>query len=76
MTKDINLLIKEIKRDFFVYRNGIVAAALKKIYDTNILIYGLNVPQFIELAKKYPKDLELGNCLWQDKVCRESRLFS
>ena len=69
-------IILDIKRDFYSFRNGIVSDAIRKLYPPKTMILGLNVPQFIELAKKYPKDLKLGLELWKDKTCRESRLFS
>lgn len=72
----INDFLVQIKKDFFVYRNGIVADALKKIYPQDKLIYGLTVPQFMEIAKKYPKDLTLALKLWEDKKTRESRLLA
>ena len=69
-------LIREIKKDFFKYRNGIIADSLKKLYGDGIVIFGLTVPQFMDLAKKYPKDLQLAIKLWEDKKNREARLFS
>lgn len=73
---DPKSIVKEIKKDFFSFRNGIVAEALKKLYRPGCMIYGLNVAQFIELSKKYPKNLELGMELWNDKTSRETRLFA
>lgn len=67
---------RDIKKDFFSLRNGVIAEALKKLYPGKTIIFGLNVPQFMELRKKYPSDLDLGLKLWHDKGCRESRLFS
>ena len=69
-------LIREIKKDFFKYRNGIIADSLKKLYGDGIMIFGLTVPQFMDLAKKYPKDFQLAIKLWEDKKNREARLFS
>ena len=69
-------LIREIKKDFFKYRNGIIADSLKKLYGDGTVIFGLTVPQFMDLAKKYPKDLQLAIKLWEDKKNREARLFS
>ena len=68
--------LQEIKRDFFSYRNGIVAEALRKLYKPGKIIFGLTVPQFIEMGKKYPKDNNLGRILWEDNTSREARLFS
>ena len=53
-----------------------MADSIRKLYPAGKVIYGLNVPQFMELARKYTKDLNLGLTLWEDKGCRESRLFS
>ena len=82
MTENINVpngneeLIREIKKDFFSLRNGIIAESIKKLYPEGKIIFGLNVPQFMELSKKYPKNMDLGFSLWKDKKCRESRLLS
>lgn len=74
--EDLEKTLKEIKRDFYSHRNGIVADALRKLYPPNTVIFGLNVPQFIEIASKYPKDLDLGLSLWREKNLRESRLLA
>ena len=73
---DIENLYKKIKRDFFSLRNGILADSLKKSYSQDKIIFGLNAPQFMDLAKFYPKNLELAGTLWNDKQCRESRILS
>lgn len=74
--EDIAITIKEIKREFFSFRNGIIADSLKKIYGTEKIIFGLNVPQLIELSKKFPQNKELGLALWNDNTSRETRLFA
>lgn len=73
---DLDSTIREIKKDFFSFRNGMVAESLKNLYSKNKIIFGLTVPQFMELSKKYPKDLKLGLKLWDDNTSRESRLFA
>lgn len=73
---NVNSYIKEIKKDFFRYRNGIIVDSIKQLYPPGKKIFGLIVPQFVEIAKKYPKDLSLGLKLWEDKNNRESRLLS
>lgn len=68
--------IKSIKKDFFIFRNGVVADSVRKLYEPTTIIFGLMVPQFIELANKYPKNIDLALQLWNDKNCRESRLLA
>lgn len=74
--KELDLEIKKIEQDFFRYRNGMLADQLRKFYKPGKLIYGLNVPQFNELAKNYTPDLNLGIKLWENNKSREARLFS
>lgn len=69
-------LLIEIKKEFYSYRNGIVADALKKIYEPSTIIYGLRVPQFMEIAGKLPKDNNLALTLWNDTNVRESRILA
>lgn len=74
--KNIEIQLSEIKKDFFKYRNGIIADSIRKLYPSGKVIFGLNVPQFMELIRFYPKDFTLGNKLWKDNSSREARLFS
>ena len=68
--------ISQIKKEFYRFRNGLLAESLKKLPDAKKIIFGLNVPQFMELSQKFPKDFNLAMQLWMDKDCRESRLLS
>ena len=74
--EDINSTLMEIKKDFFRYKNGIVADSLKNIYPKETKILGLIAPQFMEIANKYPKNLKLGLSLWNEKNNRESRILA
>ena len=71
-----NPLISEIKKTFFLHRNGIVADALRKNGISHKFIMGLQLPEIGEIAKKYPEDKKLAKDLWQDKESRESRLLA
>lgn len=73
---NLDNLVKEIKQDFFKYRNGIIAEGLRKLYPEGTIIFGLIVPQFMEMAKKYPHQPELAFRLWHEEKSRESRLFA
>lgn len=76
MENNYNTIIKEIKKDFFRFRNGILADKLRKIYPADKMIYGLTVIELMKIAKDYPHDLNLGLELWKDKNNRESRLLA
>lgn len=68
--------LKEIRHQFLVYRNGMVADALKKAGYPYNLIYGLQLPQLNLIAKNLVSDYSLAMSLWQQKDVRESRLLS
>lgn len=68
--------IKEIKQLFFSFRNGIVAEAFRNVQTPYVTIFGLQVPQLAEIARKAGKDHQLAWLLWADSGCRESRLLA
>lgn len=67
--------IREIKQQFFAFRNGILADALRK-YTSYDVIFGLQVPQIAEISRSLEPSLDLANALWNDKGVRESRLLA
>lgn len=69
-------MIKEIKKEFFAFRNGIVADALRKAGMPYKVIFGLQVPQLAQIARAYEPSTELADQLWEDKDVRESRLLA
>lgn len=69
-------VLNHIKKEFFTFRNGIIAEAVRKMYDNSTMVYGLTVPQFIEIAAGQPKDYKIAMALWNDITCRESRMLS
>lgn len=69
-------MIKEIKKEFFAFRNGIVADALRKAGMPYKVIFGLQVPQLAQIARSYEPSIELAEQLWTDKEVRESRLLA
>lgn len=69
-------MIRGIKKEFFAYRNGIVADALRKGGSKSEIIFGLQIPQIAEIAKNLPHSVELADTLWNDSKVRESRLLA
>lgn len=68
--------ISEIKKELFLYRNGIIATQLKQINSPFPLIYGLLLPQIKEIASNYSPETSLALELWKSKECRETRLIA
>lgn len=67
--------ISRIKKQFFAFRNGIVADALRKQFPYEV-VFGLQVPQIAEIARSLQPSMELADALWADKKVRESRLLA
>ncbi|MCM1349011.1 MAG: hypothetical protein NC338_06315 [Firmicutes bacterium] len=68
--------IQQIKRRFFAMRNGITADALRKGGSPFKIIFGLNLPQIVEIANETGFNRELAAKLWANKTTRESRLLA
>lgn len=68
-------MLKDIKRLFFTYRNGVVADTLRKVTDYDV-IFGLQVPQIAAIARECGQDMQLAEALWADSKVRESRLLA
>ncbi|MBO4965999.1 MAG: DNA alkylation repair protein [Muribaculaceae bacterium] len=69
-------IINQIHKEFFALRNGLLADAVRKAGCKSPRIFGLNVPQLSEIARRYGRDNELADRLWNEKECRESRLLA
>ena len=71
----MNSQIKDIKQKFFVFRNGILADALRRQYPYSV-IFGLQIPQIAEIARSLTPSAELARALWADENVRESRILA
>ena len=68
--------IKDIKQQFFGFRNGIVAEAFRNAGAPYKTVFGLQIPQLSEIARGAGTDHQLALTLWADSGCRESRLLA
>lgn len=68
--------LQSIKKDFFVFRNGIVADTLRKAGMPHKVIFGLQIPQIAAIAKDLTPSSELAEALWNDSEVRESRILA
>lgn len=76
------MTIQDIKHQFMVYRNGIVADTLRNAGMPYNVIFGLQLPQLSAIAREAiaqnsaAATQQLADVLWTDKKVRESRLLA
>lgn len=68
--------MQRVKRNFFALRNGIVADTLRNGGSPFPVIFGLNLPQIVEIAAVLGINQTLGRKLWADRRTRESMLLA
>ncbi len=65
-----------IKREFFALRNGIVADNLRAAGAPCHIIFGLNLPQIVEIARASGPNRRLAEKLWANTTTRESLMLA
>lgn len=65
-----------VKRRFFAMRNGAVADNMRRHGASYRIIFGLNLPQVVEIANETPCNRELAEALWRNQSTRESMLMA
>ena len=68
--------MQEIKRQFFTYRNGMLADTLRSYGYPYKVIFGLELPRIADIARGLSPSAELAEQLWEDREVRESRLLA
>lgn len=68
--------IQKIKRQFFAYRNGVTADALRKGGSPFHIIFGLSISQLNEIASHIGYNRELALKLWENNTTRCSMLLA
>lgn len=68
--------IQTVKRRFFAMRNGIVADTLRRTMPEYKMVFGLNLPQIIDIAAETGPSRCLADALWSDRRTRESMLLA
>lgn len=67
-------MTQAIKKEFFAYRNGIVASQLRAAGDPHEIIMGCLFADIIAITRHYERDAKLAQDLWNDTRYRECRL--
>jgi hypothetical protein len=68
--------MQTVKRRLFAMRNGIIADTLRKGGSPFRIIFGLNLPQLVDIAADTPHSAELARQLWANTSTRESLLLA
>lgn len=68
--------MQTVKRRFFAMRNGAVADNMRRHGANYRIIFGLNLPQIVEIANETPCSVELAESLWKNQSTRESMLMA
>ena len=63
--------MQTVKRHFFAMRNGIIADTLRRGGSPFRIIFGLNLPQLVEIAASTPHSAALARRLWENSSTRE-----
>lgn len=74
MTQQQYSPMQTVKRRFFAMRNGVVADTLRSAGSPYKVIFGLNLPQIVDIARDMAPDRTLAEELWANKTTRESQL--
>ena len=67
-------MLQAIRKEFFAFRNGIVADALRRVGDPHKVIMGCQLTDVIAIACHYEKSATLAQALWDDANHRECRM--
>ncbi len=67
-------MIQKIRKEFFAYRNGVVAEQLRAAGDPHTIIMGCQLADVFTITNRYEKDARLAQALWDDSQHRECRM--
>lgn len=65
-----------VKRRLFAMRNGALAESLRRAGAGYRIIFGVNLPQLVEIACDFKPDADLAERLWANTTTRESLLLA
>lgn len=67
-------MTQDLRKEFFAYRNGIVAEQLRAAGDPHTMIMGCQLADVVAIAGRYEKNAALAQALWDDVNHRECRM--
>ena len=65
---EVQETIKEIKKQFRLFMNGVVSQSMREKGLDYKLNFGIEVPRIKEIASKFEKNHEVAQALWKEKI--------
>ena len=72
---DVHEQIKDIKKQFRLFMNGVVSQSMREKGLDYKLNFGIELPRIKEIATKYEKNHEVAQALWKENV-RECKILA
>ncbi|MDO4971716.1 MAG: DNA alkylation repair protein [Bacteroidales bacterium] len=69
-------ILKETRKQFFAYRNGIIADSLRKNGDPHTMIMGCQITDIAQIASTITPNKEIAEAFWTDTKHRECRMIA
>lgn len=67
-------MLQTLKKQFFAYRNGMLAQQLRDAGDPHTIIMGCQLVDIVAITSSYRKDSQLAQALWKESQHRECRM--
>lgn len=75
MIMDVHEQIKDIKKQFRLFMNGVASQSMREKGLDYKLNFGIELPRIKEIAAKYEKNHEVAQALWKENV-RECKILA
>ena len=72
---EVQETIKEIKKQFRLYMNGVVSQSMREKGLNYKLNFGIEVPRIKEIATKFEKNHDVAQALWKENI-RECKILA
>ncbi len=73
---EIDETLRDTRKQFYAYRNGIIADTLRRNGDPHKMIMGCQLTDVATIARGLEPGKELAQAFWQDRDSRECRMIA
>ena len=75
MSMDVHEQVKEIKKQFRLFMNGVVSQSMREKGLDYKLNFGIELPRLKEIAAKFEKNHDVAQALWKENI-RECKILA